>query len=65
MTDGMTALSTYTREATYTCDYVMDNGHLLYKLVIPTSGNVERVVQNFGEKYNDSITVKSIRIINN
>lgn len=64
MTDGTTAGTTYTREPTYTCDYVTEGGRLFYKWLIPTDGTAKTVTARFLPQYEDTITVKSIRIIN-
>lgn len=52
-------------EPTYTCDYVLQDGKVFYKLVIPTAKNVVKVEADILDKYKDRVFVDKITIVRN
>ena len=49
-------------EALYTCDFVFKNNKIYYKLLLPTSAEVESVTAEIFDKYQKSVFIDSIQI---
>lgn len=64
MLDGMTAASTYTREPTYTCNYILGGDKLYYELIVPVRRGAKKVIPEILEKYSGKLEIKSTEIIN-